>query len=188
MTAPDIPLERLLISPAAFGLTTASPLQRAVCRIIDGLPLEALSSCAEVRAAVGDIAMLPNAPPAEVLLLSGIRAAKSLIAAATAVRASQTCDLSGLGAGETPRVSVVSLTTDLAKVVFDHIVGNVLARPALKALLIGEPTSDIIVLRHPSGRPVEIKVVAGARAGASLVARWSAGCIFDAPRTSLDFI
>ena len=50
--APDIPLERLLMSPAAFGLTTASPLQRAVCRIIDGLPLGDLASCAEVRAAV----------------------------------------------------------------------------------------------------------------------------------------
>jgi hypothetical protein len=180
---PAIPLEKLLMSPAAFGLTTASNLQRAVCRIIDGLPLGDLANCAEVKAAVGDVTALPTVPPAEVLLLSGIRTAKSLIAAATAVRASQTCDLSGLGAGETPRVSVVSLTTDLARVVFDHIVGNVMARPALKALLIGEPTSDSIMLRHPSGRAVEIKVVAGARAGASLVARWSAGCIFDeAPR------
>lgn len=180
---PAIPLERLLTSPAAFGLTTASPLQRACCRVIDGLPLGELASCEDVRSAVGDIDALPTCRPAEVLILSGIRAAKSLIAGATAVRASQTCDLSGLGAGETPRVSVVSLTTDLAKVVFDHIVGNVLARPALKALMMGEPTTDTIVLRHPSGRPVEIKVVAGARAGASLVARWSAGCIFDeAPR------
>jgi hypothetical protein len=176
-------LEALLTSRHGFALTTASPLQRAVCRIIDGLPLGELASREEVRSAIGDVDGLPTAPPAEVLILSGIRTAKSLSAAATAVRASQTCDVSGLGAGETPRVSVVSLTVDLSKVVFDHIVGNVLARPALKALLIGEPTADTVTLRHPSGRAVDIKVVAGARAGASLVARWSAGCIFDeAPR------
>jgi hypothetical protein len=180
---PALTLEALLTSRNGFALVTASPLQRAVCRIIDGLPLGELAARDEVRAAIGDVDALPKAPPAEVLILSGIRTAKSLSAAATAVRASQTCDMTGLGAGETPRVSVVSLTTDLSKVVFDHIVGNVLARPALRALLIGEPTADALVLRHPSGRPVEIKVVAGARAGASLVARWSAGCIFDeAPR------
>lgn len=99
------------------------------------------------------------------------------------MRATQICDLSKLGAGEVPRVSVVSLTRDLAAVVFRHIVGNILARPSLKALVVGEPSSDTITLRHPTGRPVEIKVVAGSRAGASLVARWSAGCIFDeAPR------
>src|SRR5438552_3658153 len=65
--APDIPLERLLMSPAAFGLTTASSLQRAVCRIIDGLPLGELATCAEVRAAIGDVDALPSSPPAEVL-------------------------------------------------------------------------------------------------------------------------
>lgn len=176
-------LETLFTHPAAFGLTTASPLQRAVCRVIDGRPLGKLAEREEVRAAFGDVEALPTVRPAEVLLLSGIRTAKSLIAAATAVRASQTCDLSRLGPGETPRVSVVSLTVDLSRVVYQHIVGNVTAQPALRSLLVGEPTADTIVLRHPSGRPVEIRVVAGARAGASLVARWSAGCIFDeAPR------
>lgn len=180
---PAITLEALLTAPAGFGLTTASPLQRAVCRIIDGLPLGELANVPEVRAALIDVDSLPVTRPTEVLILSGIRTAKSLTAAATAVRASQTCDMSGLGPGETPRVSVVSTALDQAKVVFDHIVGNVLARPALRALMIGESTSDSITLRHPSGRPVEIKVVAGARAGSTLIARWSAGVIFDeAPR------
>jgi hypothetical protein len=75
------------------------------------------------------------------------------------------------------------LTVDLGRVVFDHLVGTVTSKAALRALMVGEPTGDTVQLRHPSGRVVEIKVVAGARAGASLVARWSAGCIFDeAPR------
>jgi len=50
-------------------------------------------------------------------------------------------------------------------------------------LLVDEPTADTVVVRHPTGRKVEICTVAGSKAGASLVARWSAGCIFDeAPR------
>ncbi|HEY4117392.1 MAG TPA: hypothetical protein VGM56_06030 [Byssovorax sp.] len=176
-------LETLLCSASGFGLTTASPVQRAVCRIVDGLPLGELGENADVRAAVGDVDALPNVRPAEVYLLAAIRSAKSMIAAAAALRVSQDCDVSALKAGETPRVSIVSLTTDLAGVVFGHLVGTVQARPALRALLVGEPTADSVLLRHPSGRACEVKVVAGARAGASLVARWSAGVIFDeAPR------
>jgi hypothetical protein len=31
--------EALLTSPEAFGLTTATPLQRAICRVSDGVPI-----------------------------------------------------------------------------------------------------------------------------------------------------
>lgn len=173
----------MLTHPATFGLVTASAVQRAVCRIADGAPLAELASDPAVQAAVGNVDLLPAVPPAELLLLSAIRSGKSLLAAALAVRATQTVDVSTLGPGETPRVSVLSLTADLGRVVFEHIVGNVMAKPVLRALLVGEPTADTVTLRHPSGKPIDIKVVAGARAGASLVARWSAGCIFDeAPR------
>ena len=183
MSAPAFSLEQLLVHPGAFGLETASPLQRAVCRIADGLPLGELGAHPDVVQAIGDVAALPSTRPAELLVLSGIRTGKSLLAAALAVRAALTCDLSRLRPGETARVSVLSLTVDLGRVVFDHIAGTVAARPALRALMVGEPTSDTVNLRHPSGRIVEVRVVAGARAGASLVARWSAGCIFDeAPR------
>jgi hypothetical protein len=183
MTAPTYTLEALLTHPSAFGLTTASPLQRAICRIADGRPLGELAAHPDVMRAVGDVASLPPSRPAELLVLSGIRTGKSLLAAALAVRAALTCDLSTLRPGETARVSVLSLTVDLGRVVFDHIAGTVRDRPALRALMVDEPTSDTVSLRHPSGRVVEVKVVAGSRAGASLVARWSAGAIFDeAPR------
>ncbi len=49
----------------------------------------------------------------------------------------------------------------------------------MRRFLVGEPSAEGIVLRHPSGTLVEVQVVAGSRAGSSLVARWSAGCIFD---------
>ncbi len=183
MSAPTFTLEALLTHPEAFGLETASPLQRAVCRIADGLPLGELAAHPDVVQAIGDVAALPSSRPSELLVLSGIRTGKSLLAAALAVRAALTCDLSKRRPGETVRVSVLSLTVDLGRVVFDHIAGTVAAKPALRALMVGEPTADTVMLRHPSGRLVEVKVVAGARAGASLIARWSAGVIFDeAPR------
>ncbi len=178
-------LEGLLTHPEAFALTTASPLQRAICRVADGLPLgDHLATHPDVAAAMGDVSSLtPGIRPAELLILSGVRVGKSLLAAALAVRAALTCDLSGIRPGEPVRVSVVSLTVDLARVVFDHIVGTLVHKPALRKLLVNSPTADSVDVMHPSGHVVEIKVVAGSRAGSSLVARWSAGVIFDeAPR------
>ncbi|MGD0679936.1 MAG: hypothetical protein ABSC94_31520, partial [Polyangiaceae bacterium] len=120
-------------------------------------------------AAIGDVStMPPGVRPLELLILSGVRVGKSLLAAALAVRAALTCDLSALRPGEPVRVSVVSLTTDLARVVFEHVTGTLQSKPALRALMDGEPTADTVNLRHPSGHVVEVKVVAGARAGASL--------------------
>ena len=117
-------LERLLTQPIAFGLTTASPLQVAICRIADGLPLGELAEHKDVKAALGDVSLLPTCRPLELIILSGIRAGKSLLAAALGVRAALTCDLSMLRPGETARVSIVSLTVDLASVVFGHLAGT----------------------------------------------------------------
>ncbi len=179
-----VPLELLLCDRAAFGLTTASPLQRAICRIADGRPLAELAREKTVIDALGgplaisELATLRERPR-EVAILSGIRVGKSLIAAALAVSWALTCDVSRLGPGEVPRVSIVSLTKDLADVVFSHVVGRLQQSSVLAGLVLGEPSADCVLVRHPTGRPVEIQVVAGSRAGASLVARWSAGCIFD---------
>lgn len=174
-------LESVLVD--GLGLATATPLQRAICRIADGRPLGDLADDALGALGVDSPPRSPTRPPRELYLLSGIRAGKSLLAAALAIRASQTCDLSTLGPGETARVSVVSLTRDLGRVVYEHLVGGILHSPTLRRLAMGEPTGEGMILRHPSGRGVEVRVVAGARAGASLVARWSAGVIFDeAPR------
>jgi hypothetical protein len=184
VNAPALTLERLLTSPNGFGLTTATPLQRSICRIADGLRLGDFASHPDVLEALnGNVSELPTDPPLELLVPGGIRVGKSLLAAAAGVRASQTCDLSRLGPGEIARVSIVSLNLDLSKVVFSHLTGHVLTKPLLSNLLLQKPTADSILLRHPSGKPVEIKCVAGAKAGSNLVARWCASVIFDeAPR------
>lgn len=179
-------LERMLTDPRAFGLVSASPVQRAVCRVLDGKPLGELASDPDVALAFGGVdalRMLPTTKPKELVLLCGIRGGKSLIAAAVAVKNALTCDVSRLGPGEVPRSSIVSLKLDVAGATWDHVRGRVEASPELRALLIGEPKKDSMRLRHPSGRPIEVKIVAGSRAAASLVARWSAGIVFDeAPR------
>ena len=154
MTKPNaLTLEALLTSPSAFGLETASPLQRAICRAADGLPLRELAAREDVQEAFGDVYGLPDARPAELTIISGIRTGKSLLAAAIALRASQVCDVSRLGAGEVPRVSIVSLTLDLGRVVFDHLVGALRARPALRALMVGEPTVDTVCCAIPAAGP-----------------------------------
>ncbi len=172
-------LEWKLTDPNAFGLTTASPLQRGICRVADGEPIGDLAADKTVLAALGDVHGLPHERPREVTILSGIRTAKSLMAACAAFHMAVTCDVSMLRAGEIPRVSVVSLKKDLADVIMSHLVGSIEAKPLLKRFMVGDPTGDGIVVRHPSGALVEIEVVAGSRAGSSLVARWSAGCVFD---------
>jgi len=170
--------EGLLTSPLGFALTTASPLQRAIARVADGRPLGDLADDPVVLRAFGGV--VPEATkPSEFAIVSGIRTAKSLSAAALAVHWSQRADLSRLGPGEIPRISIVSLSKDLADVVYGHIVGRTMASPLLSKLVLETPTADTLMMRHPSGRPVEIKVVASSKAGTSLVARWSAGVILD---------
>lgn len=170
--------EGLLTSPIGFGLVTASPLQRAIARVVDGRPLGDLADNPQVLRAFGGCTP-PVVKPSEFAIVSGIRTAKSLSSAALAIHWSQRADLSKLGPGEIPRISIVSVSKDLADVVFGHVVGRTMASPLLSKLVLETPTADTMMIRHPSGRPVEIKVVASSKAGSSLVARWSAGVILD---------
>ena len=188
-------LESLLTSPAGMGLETATPAQRAICRIAEGRPLRDLADNPDVAKMMGLTTKQlknfhPTDRPRELVLISGIRTAKSLLAATIAIRATQTCGLDHLRAGEIPRYSIVSLSKDLASVVLHHLMGSLLASPSLSRLIYdqnaakkwlkdGKPVGESVVLRHPTGRPVEIKVTAAKRAGASLVSRWSIGCCFD---------
>jgi hypothetical protein len=155
--------------------------------VAQGLPLAELADDPQVgiafggEQALGDIARIGK--PKELIILAGIRTGKSLLTAAMACYASQTVDVSGLRPGEIPRVSVLSLTKNHATVVLNHLLGSIEASPLLKLLVVGEPKAESLFLRHPSGCMVEIAVVPIDRAGGSVVARWSAGCILDeAPR------
>jgi hypothetical protein len=179
-------LESLLCHADAFGLTSATNLQRAICRAADGLPLGPLKHDVNVQWAFGGVAALPLLPvgvrPDELFVVAAVRGAKTLISSALAFRAALTCDFSGLRRGEVPRVSIMSLSLDQAKVAIEHLIAPLSTAAALRPFFV-RAAGDTVLIRHPSGRHVEIKCVAGKKAGGSLVSRWSAGAIFDeAPR------
>lgn len=180
--------EELLVGADGFGIETATPAQRAACRVIDGRPLGELAEHPKALDLVGGFEALKQIPtgkpPREVLFLAAIRCAKTIVACAAALRMALSVDVSGLGPGEVPRVSLVSLTLDASGVAYRQLLEMLHVSQRFCGLLLSE-TTDMLTLRHPSGKPVEIRSVAGSKAGGSLVARWSAGCVFDeAPRMS----
>lgn len=172
-----ISLEEMFTRDDCFNVP-ASPLQRAICRAVDGKPLGKLGERKEVAESFGG-QVNGSSKPLEVDILSCIRGGKSLFAACAGVHWSQTCDVSSLRPGDIARVSCVSLTKRNAAAVFSHLVHSIRNSPRLSKLMVGEPGVDTVVLRHPTGREVEVCVVAGDRAGGSLVSTWSAGVIFD---------
>lgn len=180
-------LELLVTHEHGFQLTTATKLQRAIMRMETGEPLEELAKLPEVIEAIGGLQALGMLPvgvaPAVAVLMAAVRTAKSLKAAAKAFRATQVCDLSKLKDGEIARYSVLSIDKDKAGAVLEHLVGKIQASPILSACLLKPPAGESVYVMHPSGRAVEIKVMAGKRAGGAVVARWSVGATLDeAPR------
>jgi hypothetical protein len=171
--------EALLVSEEAFGLTTATPLQRAICRVSDGVAIGDLWLDAGVREGFGGVLPRAGVMPRTLVILAAIRGAKSLIAAAKAFGCALTCDVSGLKPGDELRIPVLSVDKDSAHQVFSHLVGTIQSKKHLREHLVSEPTADSVVIRHRSGRPVEVKVVAMSKYGSTLVGRWLGSCIFD---------
>lgn len=164
-------LEDWLTRPDLGGLP-ATPAQIAICRIADGIPVGPIP---------GVRVHEPGGVPREIVVVSGVRTGKSLIAATAAIASAVRADLADLRGRERARVAVVSLDRDKARAVLDHLDG-LRARGPLGRVL-RDAGADTRVLRRPDGRDVEIVVAAGRRAGGSLVAYWLAGAIFDeAPR------
>jgi len=170
------------VSEHGYGLTTATKLQRAVSYVMCGVPMPpAYATDPEVLEAFGGIEPKPTP---EVVVLAAIRCAKTLLACVGVTWASQHCVMPpGLRPGEIPRVSLVSRYTDQADAAFAYLKGAFMESPVLNQILLAEPTSERILVRHASGTPIEIMVAAGARSGTTLISRWMAGMIFDeAPR------
>jgi hypothetical protein len=175
--------EQILTHPKAFGLVTATPLQRAFCRISDGLPLSDLADDPRVVEAVGGadaVAALPiGRPPTELHVLAAIRTFKSMLGAAKILQWSQSVDVSKLSRGDIVRVGVIGLKLESTRAVMSHAVENLLAKPLLRPLLIGEPSLNGFTLRHPSGRPIEVTPMPLDRAGGSTQTTWLAGVVID---------
>ena len=177
----DFALENLLTHPDAFGLESATPLQRAICRVSDGLPLGELWDDETVRGGFGG-ARPPEGPIKELLITCAIRSAKTMIAAAKAIQMARKCDITGTIPGDEIRIPLVSTEKDQAHALMSHLVA-VMRKPRFHDILACDPRYDTVQVTHESGRMIEIKVVALSRYATTLVARWLAGCVFDeAPR------
>jgi hypothetical protein len=168
----------MFCDPQMFGVP-GTPVQRAICRAVDGVPLGELWDDPAVRATFGG-AMPPPGVPKMFLDIGPIRRGKSLFVAALAATRTQTVDLSRIGKGEAgPRIPIVSVDKDKAQVVYRHLVGKLESSPVLSALIADKPTKESVIIAHPSGVEIEVCTVAGSRAGSTLVARWVACAIFD---------
>lgn len=173
-------LEALLTSPDAFALETASPLQRAITRAADGLPVGDLLDADACRRHFGcspdDLARVA---PVIVEVIAGVRSGKSLMAGAAAFKGALCADLSALKPYEIARVPIVAPTIDNAVATYNLLRGAVEAAPALRDLLVEPPSSDTLLVRRADGRIVEIVVCAAHRGGIALRSRWLAGFVLD---------
>jgi hypothetical protein len=185
-------LEELVTSakPAGVGVKTATPVQRAIMCVLDGVPIrdELWDDPWEdfaVRKTFGDVR--PSVTD-EAQVLSGVRGLKTVMAVCAAIRMTQRVTFpTDLVAGEEPRVNFVSERLDLAQAALKYLKGFMRTVECCKKILVEDPTegSDHVRVYHPSGNIIEIKVVAASRAGSTLVSRWCAGVLFDeAPRMS----
>jgi hypothetical protein len=170
-----------LVTGKGYADLPASPLQRAICRVADGLPLGELSHVAEVVQAFGGfeaIAALPRERPDAIELAVAIRSGKSFMAACKGIHAPLTADLRHLKKHEIVRSVILGPTTDVARATFVQKLG-ILESPILSRYVDGEPTMDTIMLRRPDGRRVEVMVVAAHKGGLSVRNRWLVHVTFE---------
>lgn len=174
--------ETILTHPKCFGLVTASPLQRAICRMSDGLPLEELATEPAVIRAFGGEAAIRALPvgerPVEIHILGAIRGAKSLMAAAKIVELSGSVDVSHVSRGDIVRIGALALKLENTRAVMSHLSANG-TTSRLRPLFVGTPTEGGATLLHPSSVRIETSPLPLDRAGASLQSTWLAGAVID---------
>ncbi len=170
-------LEDVLAGPG-YAALDASPLQRAICRAADGLPVGDALDAEQLEQHFGrwDI---PSVRPRLVVVVAGVRGGKSWIASCAGIKLALTVPLGKLKKHELPRVAIIAPTVDAARATFVILVGILSESPVLGMFVEGDPTADTVVLKRPDGRRVEIVVVAAHRGGLSVRNRWLAGFVLD---------
>lgn len=190
-------LERLLCDPQFGDFRQASPVQRAVVRAADGLPVD-LSRCAtgtheeRMKFHFG-CDKLPNIRPRMMVLETGVRAGKTMLAAAGIVRSSLTCrfrrapegdeipdadGLIGVRRDEPVRTPIVGPTLDHCRKAFSDVTSLMTRSPVLSAMVI-KPLTNSLLFQRPDGYRVLIENVSTAAGGSNLRSTWLAGVFFD---------
>jgi hypothetical protein len=175
-------LEHILTSPDFFGLTTATPVQRAKARIVGGTPLGMLVEHPDVVEMLGcDPHELPPGPPDEVIDVSATRVGKTLFGAAHAVYASQAIEVEGTGwrPGDIIKYFVAALKLEGCEPFMSHLLAGIARSPAISSIVVGAPSMGSVNLRHPSGAIIEVSPTPIDRAGASALSVYAAGVFCD---------
>lgn len=174
--------ENLLVNEKAARLRTVTPVQRAICRMLDGIDLGDLWDDMQVRLAFSG-AKPPPVQPKTAVILCATRSAKSLISACKAVRSSLFCDLEGLGEGDEVMTPVLATSLKNARAVFSHVKALCYSE-TVRGRLVSEPKGESLSLAHiATGREVEIACTAASKHAGNLVSRWLATVVIDeAPR------
>ena len=190
-------LERLLCDPQFGDFRQASPVQRAVVRAADGLPVD-LSRCASMTHEQRmkfhfGCDKLPNIRPRMMVLETGVRAGKTMLAAAGIVRSSLTCrfrrapegdeipdadGLIGVRRDEPVRTPIVGPTLDHCRKAFSDVTSLMTRSPVLSAMVI-KPLTNSLLFQRPDGYRVLIENVSTAAGGSNLRSTWLAGVFFD---------
>lgn len=191
-------LERLLTDPR-LGAFTPSPVQRALIRAVDGRHIGNELTDEQMRFHFGTDELSrqdPRTPPrrpGSVVLRTGVRAGKSLIAAIALLLSILTCRFRrpalegeivdqdgkvGVRPGELVRGLIVAPLYKHSRAPFRHLVGTMEASPTLARLLVKRGVESCVI-RRPDGREVLVEMVSSSAAGSNIRATWLAGLILD---------
>lgn len=182
----NLTTEEFLMHPKIFGLETASPLQRAICRVADGLPIGDLWDDPNVRDSFGNVQ--PNAViPRELNVIAGIRGGKTLLAAAVTTRRSLIVNLEGLRDGEVARSGICSPDTNLSTQCFEYMSHVFQESELLREVTLkippqrrgGNHAPSIRVYNPVYHKAVDILILAAKRGGSAGVSRWQCAFVVD---------
>lgn len=188
----ELTLEVLLTDPELRAFP-ASRAQRALCRAADGLDVDELLSPVETLFHFGQERLAPRKRPRTVVLRTGVRAGKSLIAALGLLLSILSCKfrrapedgeipgadgLVGVMPGELVRALIVAPLLKLSRAPLHHLIGAMRASSVLAPMLV-KAGAESCVIRRPDGAEVTVELVAASSGGANLRSTWLAGVIFD---------
>lgn len=189
----DLDLLRL-VTDTELGAFPASTVQRALMLAADGKPDNMLLP-PERMLFHFNCDSLPSIRPRLVIIRTGVRAAKSPIAALALLLCALTCKfrrepnlangeipapdgLVGVRPGELVRALIVAPKLKLSRAPLEHIRGTMQASPILKRYIVKD-LGESITIRRPDGAMVMIETVAAGAGGDNLRSTWLAGVLFD---------
>jgi hypothetical protein len=175
----------------------ASDTQIALLLAADGKPIEPGLLSSEQMGFHFNAERLPPGRPSLVILRTGVRAAKSLIAALSLLYGALFCQfrrppdptqgerpqadgLIGVRSGEEIRALIVGPKLHHGAAPLEHIRGTMKNSPILRKYIHGNPdAAESITIKRPDGALVKIMKIAADKGGGNLRGTWLAGILFD---------